>query len=56
LSEQDFASRIEERRHRQKALMNFFEAAGYNSITGENNAKIAWPRSRDLPRRFPTLD
>jgi hypothetical protein len=52
LSDQDFASRIEEEKTSAKSSYEFLEAAGYNAITSENNAKI---RMADIERFTPAF-
>ena len=52
LSDQDFASRVEDEKTSAKASYEFLEAAGYNAITNENNSKV---RMADIERFTPAF-
>jgi tetratricopeptide (TPR) repeat protein len=53
LSDQDFASRIEEEKNSSKSSYEFLEAAAYNVIAGENDAKIRMSYIERFTPAFP---
>ncbi len=53
LSDQDFASRIEEEKNSGKSSYEFLEAAAYNAIAGENSAKTRMSYIERFTPAFP---
>src|SRR5438477_10038402 len=53
LSDQDFASRIEEEKNASKNSYEFLEAAAYNVIAGENDAKSRMSYIERFTPAFP---
>jgi tetratricopeptide (TPR) repeat protein len=53
LSDQDFASRIEEEKNSGKGSYEFLEAAAYNAIAGENSAKTRMSYIERFTPAFP---
>lgn len=53
LSDQDFAARIEDDKAAGKSSYEFLEAAGYNSIAGENDAKTRMSEIERFTPAFP---
>ncbi len=53
LSDQDFAGRIEEDKNAAKSSYEFLEAAGYNAITNENDAKTRMAEIERFTPAFP---
>jgi tetratricopeptide (TPR) repeat protein len=53
LSDQDFASRLEEEKNSGKSSYQFLEAAAYNAIAGENSAKTRMSYIERFTPAFP---